>query len=620
MRLSIRVRLVGCVIGLVVALGVVGAAGLAGMNTAQRKIQTILADRVAPMEQLKTVADAYAVSIVDTAQKVNTGQLGWSEGLQSVRGARQTIQTNWQAYMATQMTEEESRLAAKVAERMPAGDQASEKLEGLLQAGDAAGLTQFTASELYPAIDPVGTAVGELVALQIKVAAQEAAAAQAEHKRFQGLMLMIGLVSAVVAAVAVFTVLVKVVGPLLAMTRAMKALAGGDSTVELPSQDRQDELGDMARSLAVFRQAALDGMQRERLEAEAEAQRQAAEAERRSNESQRARAAAELNRVVSSLAASLDRLSSGDLTVRLEEAFAEEYEGLRRDFNATAGKLEQALASVVEAANSIGVGCEQISHASDDLSKRTEQQAASLEETAAALDEITATVRKTAEGANHARDVVNTARADAQRSGEVVRQAVAAMSEIERSAGEISQIIGVIDEIAFQTNLLALNAGVEAARAGDAGRGFAVVASEVRALAQRSAEAAKEIKTLISASSEQVGQGVALVGQTGDALNRIVEQVADITTVVSEIAASAQEQATGLHQVNTAVNQMDQVTQQNAAMVEESTAAGHSLANEALALKKLTAQFRTSANGQGTAAPSPARAQQNRLAAAFSGR
>jgi methyl-accepting chemotaxis protein len=236
-------------------------------------------------------------------------------------------------------------------------------------------------------------------------------------------------------------------------------------------------------------------------------------------------------------------------------------------------------------------GAGEITQASDDLSRRTEQQAASLEETAAALDQITATVRKTAENANAARDVVTTAKSDAERSGVVVRETVAAMTGIENSSKQIGNIIGVIDEIAFQTNLLALNAGVEAARAGDAGRGFAVVATEVRALAQRSADAAKEIKTLISASGTQVATGVKLVGETGIALGRIVEQVEQLNGLVRDIAGSAQEQATGLAEVNSAVNQMDQVTQQNAAMVEQSTAASHSLASEAEALGQLVGQF-----------------------------
>ena len=229
------------------------------------------------------------------------------------------------------------------------------------------------------------------------------------------------------------------------------------------------------------------------------------------------------------------------------------------------------------------------------------------------MDEITATVRRTAEGAKHARAVVGSARASAERSGGVVRQAVEAMAGIEKSSREISQIIGVIDEIAFQTNLLALNAGVEAARAGDAGRGFAVVASEVRALAQRSAEAAKEIKALISTSGVQVEHGVAYVGQTGEALVAIVGQVAEIDGIVGEIASSAQEQATGLDQVNTAVNQMDQVTQQNAAMVEEATAASHALSQETGELGRLIGEFRLGDDAQAprrAAAPAPVRVAQ----------
>ncbi len=259
--------------------------------------------------------------------------------------------------------------------------------------------------------------------------------------------------------------------------------------------------------------------------------------------------------------------------------------------NGLMDKFVSVLSDLRGVSQKVSAASGEIAQSAGDLSKRTEQQAASLEETAAALDQITATVRKTADGARHANEVVASARTGAEESGEVVRGAVAAMTEIEKSARQISQIIGVIDEIAFQTNLLALNAGVEAARAGEAGKGFAVVASEVRALAQRSADAAKEIKGLISASTAQVENGVDLVGQTGQALERLVRQVGEINSVVSEIAASAQEQATGLGQVNTAVNQMDQMTQQNAAMVEQSTAASHTLLGEAQDMAGLIARF-----------------------------
>ena len=327
------------------------------------------------------------------------------------------------------------------------------------------------------------------------------------------------------------------------------------------------------------------------LEQTAARQRHAAEAERYAREAERAATAVAQAAVVTAVASGLERVAEGDLTVQLDQPFAAEYEGLRANFNTALTELQKVLRAIGVNARGIRSGTEEISQAADDLSRRTEQQAASLEQTAAALDEITGTVHKTAEGAKQARDVAGRTRSDAERSGEVVRQAVAAMDGIEQSSRQIGQIIGVIDEIAFQTNLLALNAGVEAARAGDAGRGFAVVASEVRALAQRSAEAAKEIKVLISASAQQVGAGVRLVGETGEALSRIVTQVAEVSGVVGEIASSAQEQATGLAEVNTAVNQMDQVTQQNAAMVEQSTAAAHALAQETAELARLTGLF-----------------------------
>ena len=249
----------------------------------------------------------------------------------------------------------------------------------------------------------------------------------------------------------------------------------------------------------------------------------------------------------------------------------------------------------------IGASAVEVSQASDDLSRRTEQQAASLEESAAALEQITATVKRSAEGAVEAGGVVEAAHREAVDGQQVVNRAIQAMGAIEESSAQIGNIIGVIDEIAFQTNLLALNAGVEAARAGDAGRGFAVVASEVRALAQRSAEAAKEIKSLISASSRQVGDGVSLVGDTGQALERIADQIGRLTTIAREISASSQEQATGLQQVNVAVSQMDQMTQQNAAMVEETTAASHSLASDARELDRLMQQFQVDRDRAGLA-------------------
>ena len=299
------------------------------------------------------------------------------------------------------------------------------------------------------------------------------------------------------------------------------------------------------------------------------------------------------------LARCLARLANGDLTVRIEEAIAPVYAGIRNDFNTALTELSAAMAAIAGSSSALHAGAEEIASASDDLSRRTEQQAASLEETAAALDQITATVSRSAEGAAKVANATTEARTDAVATGPVVQSAVKAMTEIEQSSREISKIVSVIDEISFQTNLLALNAGVEAARAGDAGRGFAVVASEVRALAQRCADAAKEIKGLISASTSQVDAGVKLVASTGDALTRIANKIAEIDGWVAEIATSSREQATGLVQVNSAVNQMDQVTQQNAAMVEQATAAAASLQSEAAELTGQISKFQT-----GTARPS----------------
>jgi methyl-accepting chemotaxis protein len=408
-------------------------------------------------------------------------------------------------------------------------------------------------------------------------------------------LILVGL--ALIMLGGFFAVRSWVVAPIQGLQGVMGKLSSGDLQAKVTGVDRRDEIGGMARAVQIFKDA---GIEKQQLEAEAVAQRAAVEQDRQRTEAERAAAAKQQEFVVHSVATGLEKLSSGDLLFRLTTDFGGEYEKLRADFNEAMGKLQETMQAI--AANTQGVrsGAEEITQASDDLSRRTEQQAASLEETAAALDQITATVRRTAEVANEARNLVSTSKEDAERSGDVVRQTVGAMDGIESSSKQITNIISVIDEIAFQTNLLALNAGVEAARAGDAGRGFAVVATEVRALAQRSADAAKEIKALISASGAQVATGVKLVSETGHALGRIVTQVSQLNGLVVELAASAKEQATGLGEVNAAVNQMDQVTQQNAAMVEQATAASHGLSGEAQELARLVGQFRI---GEGVAPP-----------------
>lgn len=309
---------------------------------------------------------------------------------------------------------------------------------------------------------------------------------------------------------------------------------------------------------------------------------------------------------VDTIGGALSRLANGDVSFTLDKAFAPDFEALRTNLNEAVSQLASTLGAVARSTDQIDSGSREISSSAEDLSKRTEQQAASLEETAAALDQITVNVSNASKRAEEARHATQAADTSATRSGQIVAEAVGAMARIEQSSNQISNIIGVIDEIAFQTNLLALNAGVEAARAGEAGKGFAVVAQEVRELAQRSAQAAKEIKDLIRNSSEEVKNGVKLVSETGEALRTIQDNIVAVNDHMQAIASSAREQATGLSEVNSAVNQMDQVTQQNAAMVEESNAASATLANETQRLRQFISRFTLGKHYSGKLAPAAA--------------
>lgn len=433
-------------------------------------------------------------------------------------------------------------------------------------------------------------------------------------------LVVLGLAT-LLGAIAFWVVVGRVARPIQRLTGVMTDLAGGNLGVDIPSVARRDEIGEMARAVEVFRD---NGLENRRLAAEAEENRNLTENERREREAIKAREAQELQEAMDALGNGLGRLADGDVSHRMNKPFAGALDKLRLDFNESVGRLEQALRSVGENANAIHSGSDEIRAAADDLAKRTEMQASSVEETAAAVEEITTTVRNASKRAEEAGELVAKTREQAERSGVVVERAVAAMSEIESSSHKISNIITVIDDIAFQTNLLALNAGVEAARAGEAGKGFAVVALEVRELAQRSATAAREIKTLITSSAEQVQTGVALVGETGQSLKAIVGEVQEINRHVAAIVEAAREQTIGLEEINTAVTQMDQSAQQNAAMVEQSTAASHSLAHEAASLNQLLAQFRLSGSGTPRAAtpasrpaPSPARTLVQKVAGAF---
>jgi methyl-accepting chemotaxis protein len=459
------------------------------------------------------------------------------------------------------------------------------------------GETKVLGKPYFAAYDPIKTASGEVIGI-LYVGVAKADYFQPVYRQLIWLAVA-GVVLAGLGVAASVTVVRKQLSPLRDLRDAMKRVMGGDLSVALPFAGRRDDIGLMADAVHAFRDEARE---KGRIEAQAETHRHAAEAERRQSADRDQRQAEQLALVVSRLAHGLDRLSAGDLTIRLTEAFAPDYERLRADFNQAVERLEDAMGAVVVAVSGLNAGADGIASAADDLSRRSEQQAAGLEETAAALDEITATVRRTAEGAKEAHLAVREAQVEAGRSREVVESAVQAIGGIEASSRQVAQIIGVIDEIAFQTNLLALNAGVEAARAGESGRGFAVVAQEVRALAQRSADAAKEIKIHIGDSARQVESGVALVGAAGETLQKIATQVAAINGVITEIAASAQEQSAGLSQVNNAVNQMDQATQHTTAMVSRSASSSQALLTEAQGLAELVQRFQVGANAGRTGA------------------
>jgi methyl-accepting chemotaxis protein len=486
----------------------------------------------------------------------------------------------------------------------------------------------YEAKALLADMVPKGAEVGSLLQGFIddnKVRASNDRQAATDAVQFILVSTIVGVAIAVLLAIgAAVLSLMRVTRPISSITQAMNRLAAGHNSTDIPHAERRDEIGEMAAAVAVFKQNALE---RERLEAETEAHRSMSERERIAREEQKAREAAEVTFAVEGLAQGLKGLSDGDLTVRLEQPFAEQLDQLRVNFNDSVGKLQGVLKAVGDNARTIDAGANEIRSAADDLSKRTEQQAASVEQTAAALEQVTTAVKDSAARASEAGKLVDDTRAGAERSGEIVRQAVQAMEAIEKSSSEITNIIGVIDDIAFQTNLLALNAGVEAARAGEAGKGFAVVAQEVRELAQRSAAAAREIKALITASGAKVRDGVELVGQTGQALQAMVTNVQQINANVASIVTAAREQSTGLGEINTSVNHMDQGTQKNAAMVEQTTAASHSLATQAAQLNELLAQFKLgetrgpieAARPSSRPVASPARAIGARLASAFGG-
>ncbi len=478
-------------------------------------------------------------------------------------------------------------------DRWAASDAQWKEVDAAIEAGQSAKAAELYLGPSKIAFDAAGTAIQKAVddiSGNVHDEVAESRGAVLADRNVAGIA---SGIAALAILAAIYISSIRVISPIKRLVEAMDRLAAGDEQSPIPYVQRLDEIGDMARSLLVFQKTAIENA---RLEKTGEAQRLEIERERERNA--RAQALAlegEREIVVSSIGSALSQLAARDLTHRVTAELPDAYRKLKADFNEAAAKLLEAMNAVAASANAIRDGAGEISGSADTQSQRAEHQAASLEEAAASLNAINATVRSTSGGVAQARGVVQAARLGAEKSGAIVEDTVRAMSDIETSSGQMSRIIGVIDEIAFQTNLLALNAGVEAARAGDSGRGFAVVASEVRALAQRSAAAAKEIKELISELNRHVSRGVSLVADTGRTLQQIVSEVGEIDQIVNAIAASAAEQANGLDGVNASVAEMDRSTQQNAALSEEGRAASHALFQQTEELGRIVGSFRIQA-------------------------
>ncbi|HEX5685914.1 MAG TPA: methyl-accepting chemotaxis protein [Ideonella sp.] len=507
-QLNIKTRLALLVSALLALLILSSYSTVHHVDDARDTLRDLYKDRVVPLKQLKMVADAYAIGMVDAGHKVRDGAITAEAGIKTLSEARQQIDTNWKAFVATELTDDERVLIAKALPLMKQADQAAEKLLGLMKDGAPEALHAFTAKEMYPAIDPIGDVVNSLVQVQLDVAAHEYEASEAETVTVLWSNVLMATVAVLAAGLLAWRLIRSIVKPLAQAVKVAEAVANGDLSQHIDVRSH-DETGQ--------------------------------------------------------LLAALKRMNEGLVVI---------------------------VGQVRSSSDSIATGSAQIANGNADLSQRTEEQASNLQQTAASMEQLAATVKHNADTARAANELASSASGVAAQGGQVVGQVVATMEQITEASRRIADIIGVIDGIAFQTNILALNAAVEAARAGEQGRGFAVVAGEVRSLAQRSAQAAKEIKSLIGDSVDKVEAGSQLAGDAGRTMQDIVAQVRRVTDLIAEISAASLEQSQGIDQIGNAVAQLDQVTQQNAALVEESAAAAESLKQQAARMNEVVSAFR----------------------------
>lgn len=513
--LSVKQRLYALMGGSALLLLVFGIAAILGMGSSVDALNRMYLERVVPLQSLKTVADDYAVLVVDTSHKVRNDNISWDEGLANLDMAESRIKRIWEDYLQHDLDEREVALVTAIRPLIRRADGEIAALRKIFTERDADALTAFTVDALYPAIDPVSEGFSNLVAVQLEISEEIFSDAAQAYSRTRTLFLLM-------LALAIAGLLIT----------ASRLVAG-------------------------------------------------------------------ISRPLNEAVQHFHRLAGGDLSSRVDRVSHDEFGALVTALNEMTDRLKAIVGEVNTAAVTINASSREIAEGNLHLSQRTEQQAANLEETASNMEEMTVTVRQTAENAKYANQLASGARDEAQQGATIVSDAKQAMNEINQSSQKIADITSVVDEIAFQTNLLALNAAVEAARAGDAGRGFAVVAAEVRVLAQRSAEAAKQIKALIEDSVSKVTEGSRLVGDSEQTLAGIVDSITQVSTIVSEISSSSEEQSDGISQVNQAVTQMDQSTQQNAALVEEAAAGAKSLEEQAVALEHLMAFFQLDASASG---------------------
>jgi methyl-accepting chemotaxis protein len=632
-NLRIGVRLLILTLTLSILLLFIGAKGLLSMGSLAEGLRTVYEDRTIPLVQLAEIQDSlHRVRTNAVVAAANATEAEVSRLIVSTAELDRSADKIWREYMASYLTPEEKILADRFTAELATYRQSRNRTMDFAQKGDWGTSIANMRTDAGPKFTSTMETLTGLLGLQARVAKEEYDTAKRTYDSARITDITIIVLGLLFSGSLAFFIVRSVTGPVHAMTRAMGDLAGGKLDVTVPALGQRDEIGEMASAVQVFKQNAIDKV---RMEAEARAKE---EAERKAELEQRAREAAIVAEVadVAKAASSgdLDRridlagkdgflltlcegvnslvhltgialkdvadvlgaVARGDLTRRITNDYAGVFGQLKGDVNQTADKLFEIVTNINGAAGQIGTAASEVSAGSQDLSERSEQQASALEETAASMEELAATVRQNAANAQQANQLAAGARTVAAGGGQVVTDAITAMTRIESSSQKIEDIVGMIDEIAFQTNLLALNAAVEAARAGDAGKGFAVVAQEVRNLAQRSAQASREIKTLIAESSVQVRSGADLVKGAGSTLDEILKSVRRVADIVAEIASASSEQASGIEQVNAAISQMDEMTQQNAAQVEESAAAAHALEDQSRELNRLMGFFQTGDN------------------------